>query len=93
MALLDGYREAVSAGTKLMIEQLDPEIVKQRLLEENVVFKYLPFLAAFKAWAIMLEKHAELEQEDVSVLERRTYRPAFIKSYLERMTAVKEGNQ
>jgi len=91
MALLEGYRDAVSAGTRLMIEQMDPQKVLDSVREENPAFKYVSFLAQFKAWSVLAARHFDFTQEDVSVLERRTYRPAFIKSYLERMASVKKS--
>ena len=84
MAILDGYRAAVDAGTKLMIGELDPAKVLAGLDTGNALKKRLVFLSQSEAFEIMLQKHSELAAEDVSVIERRTYRPAFIKSYLER---------
>ncbi|GMQ83230.1 MAG: hypothetical protein BMS9Abin05_2720 [Rhodothermia bacterium] len=92
MAILDGYREATSDGTKLMIEHMDPRKVQESIMEENIIYKYLPFLTLYRAWSVLLDKHAELAREDISVLERRTYRPAFIRSYLERMSASQESD-
>ena len=84
MAILDGYRAAVNAGTKMMIEELDPSGVQEGLESNNPIKKHLAFLSQSEAFVVMKEKHAELAAEDISVIERRTYRPAFIKSYLER---------
>lgn len=85
MALLDGYRESVKTGTKAMIEELDPRRLEEEVLEKQSYLKYARFLAPFFAWPRLLARYVDLENEDLSVLERRTYRPAFIKSYLENM--------
>lgn len=87
MALLDGYRESVKTGTKEMIDELDPRRIEEEVLEKQTYLKYARFIAPYFAWPKLLARYVDLENEDISVLERRTYRPAFIKSYLENMNS------
>jgi len=70
-----------------MIDELDQKKIQEELESDNAIKKHLTFLSQAQGFAIMVEKHEELASEDISVLERRTYRPAFIKSYLERTTS------
>lgn len=87
VAILDGYKAAVRDGALSLIDLLNPEVLAQQAAEEKALYRLLPFLAKAEALERLQAQLRELRSEDWSAAERRTYRPAFTKAYLNRMTA------
>lgn len=87
LAMLDGYKASVQKGAERLLAELDPRPIEAALEEESTVYRLLPILAKVQAAQQLEAKCAEIESEDWSVAERRTFRPAFIKAYLARMTS------
>ncbi len=89
VAMLDGYKAAAQAGMERLLDDIDPETLKTELEEESALYRYIPVLASARAADEVAERCKEIRSEDWSVTERRTFRPAFIKAYLARMTSAK----
>ncbi|NBC02048.1 MAG: FHA domain-containing protein [Bacteroidetes bacterium] len=87
LALLDGYKASVQKGMHRFLEDVDPAPVAQELAEESALYRFLAVLAQARAAETIIERCETLRQEDWAVVERRIFRPAFIKAYLARMTA------
>lgn len=88
VAMLNGYKASVTEGAEELLERLNPEAHQAEITEENVVYEYLPMLASPAVVERLQLKWNDLKRGDWSAAEQRIFRPAFIKAYLARMTAV-----
>ncbi len=91
VAMLDGYKAAVRDGALNLIDQLNPESLAEEVAEEKWFYKMVPMLAKAEVLERLHAQLRELRTEDWAAAERRTYRPAFAKAYLNRMTAVRRS--
>jgi hypothetical protein len=82
VALLEGYRAAVREGASNLLQALDPALPPSD--EPSFVEKVLPFLRRLRAAGDASRRWTEQKGEDWAVAERRIFRPAFIKAYLQR---------
>jgi len=89
VAMLDGYKAGVREGGLRLIDQLNPDLLEQEVAGENVLYRLVRPLAKAEALKRLRNQLIELRSEDWSAAERRTYRPAFIKAYLARMTSAR----
>ncbi|MFQ5571709.1 MAG: FHA domain-containing protein [Rhodothermales bacterium] len=89
VAMLDGYKASVREGALSLIDQLNPDAMEKAAAEENPLYRFLPPLAKAEALKRLRDQLQELRSEDWAAAEQRTYRPAFIKAYLARMTSVR----
>jgi len=87
LALLDGYKASVQKGMHRFLDDVDPAPVAEEVAEDSMLYRLFAVLAQAKAAATITERCETLRQEDWAVVERRIFRPAFIKAYLARMTA------
>jgi len=87
VAMLEGYRAGVEAGTDHLLEELDPEAHRQEAGRARRLYDYLPVLAQGRVLDRVRDAWTELYRTDAATLERRVFRPAFTKAYLARMTA------
>jgi len=87
LAMVDGYRASVEQGMSRLIDEIDPIRIEEEIKRERSMMNLLPLVLEFKIVKRLREKMAEIRGEDWSVVERRVYRPAFIKAYLARMTS------
>jgi len=88
VAMLNGYKASVTEGAEELLERLNPEVHQEEVTEGNVVYEYLPMLASPAVVERLQLKWNDLKRGDWSAAEQRIFRPAFIKAYLARMTAV-----
>ena len=88
VAMLNGYKASVTEGAEELLERLNPEAHQAEITEDNVVYEYLPMLASPAVVERLQLKWNDLKRGDWSAAEQRIFRPAFIKAYLARMTAV-----
>lgn len=93
VAMLNGYKASVMNGADELMDQVDPEAIKAAVVEESAVYKYLPMLSAPAVLERLKAKLYEMKSGDWSVAEQRIFRPAFIKAYLARMTAVRPSSE
>jgi len=88
VAMLNGYKASVMQGAETLLDQIDPDAVREVVYEESPVYQYLSVLGAPVVLQRLEAKVRELKSGDWSSAEQRSFRPAFIKAYLARMTAV-----
>ncbi len=86
LAMVEGYKASAQAGSKKLLDILDPRTVETELSADSTLYQWLPVLARLSAVGHLQKRCDELRSEEWSVAERRVYRPAFIKAYLARMT-------
>lgn len=89
VAMLDGYKAGVREGAVRLIDQLHPDALEQEAAQGKLLYRLFPPLAKAEALRRLREQLRELRAEDWKAAEQRTYRPAFIKAYLARMTAAR----
>jgi hypothetical protein len=97
VALLDGYRKSVSEGSKILIKEFDPSSIKKELIQSKIQlgpiaipYKYISFLVNWKILRILQAKHSEYSLESVGVIEKKIFRPPFIRNYLESLNSGQE---
>ncbi len=92
VAMLNGYKASVMNGAEELLEQFDPEEHREAMMEENVVFEYVPMLASP---AVLERIRVELGDlyGDWSSAEQRIFRPAFTKAYLSSMAESRSDDQ
>ncbi len=88
IVMLDGYKASVTTGADQLLDALNPDTVRTAVRAENPLYRWIPPLAAPPTLKRLTQQHAELRSGAWSVAEHRIFRPAFIKSYLARMTAI-----
>jgi predicted component of type VI protein secretion system len=91
VSMVDGYKASVQSGTEALLRQLDPDAHQSDLLEETPIYQYAPILASPDVLDRLRREWRELQRGDWSAAEQRIFRPAFIKAYLARMTAVQSS--
>ena len=85
ISLLDGYKSSVSSGSRQLIERFDPEAIKKLMSGKKSPLAGLKFLlplfSAMKVVDQYAGVHRELAQEDQSIIEKKYYRPSYVKRY------------
>jgi hypothetical protein len=92
MAMLNGYKASVMQGAQELLEQVNPAAVEAEVADENKLFELFPWLASPVVVERLKAQWDELQAGDFSVAHQRVFRPAFIKAYLARMTAVQNAD-
>jgi len=87
IAMLEGYRAGVEAGTERLLTDLDPDAHRREASGEHPLGDYLPALGTGAVLERVQEAWEEIRRADAATVERRVFRPAFTKAYLARMTA------
>ena len=82
VALLEGYRASVREGSGNLLQALDPAAMPQG--QGNFLERIFPFIRRLRAADDTARRWREQREEDWAVAERRIFRPAFIKAYLQR---------
>ena len=85
VAMLDGYKAGIEAGTRHLLEAFDPNAALADV-RQGGFWQRLPLVRDIAALKRLRQTHRNLAQEDEAVAERGRFRPAFIKAYLARMT-------
>ena len=91
VGLLDGYHDSVNDGIAKVLNEIDPEILENKINSENlklgkvnIPFKYIPLYAKIKSMQMVKSIHKKLKL-DMNVIERKHFRPAFMKGYQKRI--------
>jgi hypothetical protein len=84
VAMLDGYKAGIEAGTRHLLEAVDPDAALEEA-RQGGFWQRLPLIRDAAAMKRLRQSHLDLAQEDEAVALGR-FRPAFIKAYLARMT-------
>jgi len=94
VGLLEGYRDSIRQGVPKLTKELNPAIVINEISNENLTigpvnipYKYIPFIVKNKALQKLEENHFSLTEEDRGVIEKKYFRPPFIKKYLETISS------
>ena len=97
VALLDGYRGSIQDGVPELLKELNPSIIKKELSNEifelgpiKIPKKIIPLLIELKAMKQVERILYNLSQEDRGVFEKKYFRPAFIKNYLETISSAQK---
>ena len=98
VGLLDGYHDSINDGISKVLNELDPEILEDQINSENLILgkvkipiKYIPFYAKIKSMKMIKANHKKLKM-DINVIERKHFRPAFMKGYQKRIHHGKDSN-
>lgn len=93
VALLDGYRNSVREGVQELLREMNPAIVKNHIGKKQIELgplkiplSIIPFYVQLKTLEALQHKHYEFSAEDRGVVEKKHFRPAFSKRYLENMS-------
>lgn len=89
LAMLEGYKAGVREGARRLIDQLNPEALAEEVAKEKLLYRLVSVLARAEALDRLRDQLRDLRTEDWAAAEQRSYRPAFIKAYLARMTAAR----
>jgi len=94
VGLLEGYRDSINQGVPKLTKELNPAIVLNEISNENITigpvnipYKYIPFVVKNRALQKLEENHFTLAEEDRGVIEKKYFRPPFIKKYLETISS------
>ena len=97
VGLLDGYHDSVNDGIAKVLDEIDPEILENKIKSENlklgkvnIPFKYIPLYAKIKSMQMVKSIHKKLKL-DMNVIERKHFRPAFMKGYQKRIHQSKDA--
>lgn len=92
LSMLEGYKSSVEEGTQKMLDTISPDHLneqlgskKDKLGKLGTLYKFLPILGPFKLYQLFSDAHRELAQEDKSIIEKKYFRPGYIRSYNKRM--------
>jgi predicted component of type VI protein secretion system len=97
VALLDGYRGSIQDGVPELLKEVNPSIIKKELSKEifeigpiKIPKKIVPLLIELKAMQQVEKILYNLAQEDRGIFEKKYFRPAFIKNYLETVSSAQK---
>jgi pSer/pThr/pTyr-binding forkhead associated (FHA) protein len=97
IAVLDGYRLSVDEGIHQFLRLIDPKTLEKELLKKTftigpikIPYRYLPLLVKWKLLQSYQNKHREFIEEDRNIIEKRLFRPPFIRGYLATMDSARQ---
>lgn len=97
LSMLEGYKSSAIEGTQKILDKLSPDVIKDDLAAQkpargkpDLLYKVFPFLASFKLSQLITDSHRELTQEDRGIIEKKYFRPSYIKSYNKRTDMAKK---
>jgi len=100
ISLLEGYKASVIEGTKLILEKINPDVLKNELAKKKLTlgritipYALFPVLKVFKLVQLFSDAHRELSQEDQSIIETKYFRHKYIKSYYKHMDTGRKKNR
>ncbi len=101
ISLLDGYKSSVKDGTRQFLEKLDPNAIRQYLQKKKlklgpiqIPYGNLPVLGALLFRKAYSDLFKELAREDQSIIEKKYFRPSYVKRYNRCMDAAElEGSK
>ena len=94
IGLLEGYRTSVTEGSQSLLQSLDPELIEKETISKqtSALDKLLPYTKKVKTLeAIKLSYKKYIS--DPYHLEKKYFRPPFIKGYQKRISAKNEMNE
>jgi len=98
IGMLEGYRQSVTEGSKSLLESLDPSIIEREMLKKEQqsslidVGKILPFIKKSKVLDALKENYLKYIS-DLYHIEKKFFRPPFLKGYQKRILSEKSHNE
>ncbi len=98
MGLLEGYQHSISEGSKSLLETLDPEVIEREITIKDQqgsaidVGKILPFTRKTKVLDALKENYGKYIS-DLYHIEKKFFRPPFLKGYQKRILSEKSQNE
>jgi len=100
ISLLEGYKASVIEGAKLILEKINPDVLKKQLANKKLAlgritirYALFPVLKVFKLVQLFSATHQELSREDQSIIEAKYFRHRYIKSYYKHMDKARKKNR
>ena len=97
LSMLEGYKSSAKEGTQKILDRLNPDILKEDLFSQetakgkvSLLYRIFPFLTSFKLARLFKDAHRDLSQEDQGIIEKKYFRPSYIRSYNKRMDLAKK---
>jgi pSer/pThr/pTyr-binding forkhead associated (FHA) protein len=91
LSMLEGYKSSAKEGTQKILDKLSPDLLREEPAAQKAArgklslqYKIFPFLASLKLSQLITDAHRELTQEDQGIIEKKYFRPSYIKSYNKR---------
>lgn len=97
VGLLEGYQESINEGSKALLNSLDPDTIEKELDSKNKqsgpdLGKILPFAKKSKVLDA-LKDHYQRFASDPYHIEKKYFRPSFLKGYQKRILSGKSQNE
>lgn len=96
ISLLDGYKASVRVGTDQFLERLNPQSIHKKMTEKKGqkktlkgILGKLPVISSIFFQKQYQEAFQELAREDQSIIEKKYFRPGYVKRYNARMDSAK----
>jgi hypothetical protein len=88
VSLLEGYKRSVNEGTRQLLERLDPDSIQSRMQKKKkdmspskLALSKLPVLESLGFKKLYSEVYQDLAKEDRSIIEKKYFRPSYVKRY------------
>ena len=94
IGLLEGYRISVTEGCQALLQSLDPELIEKEAERKQAggIGNLLPYSKKLKTLEAINESYKKYISDPYH-LEKKFFRPAFIKGYQKRISARHEKNE
>ncbi len=97
IGLLDGYQLSVTDGSKSLLDTLDPEIIEKELDSKSKqtgpdIGKLIPFAKKSKILDALKENYQKYASDPYHI-EKKFFRPSFMKGYQKRILSGKSQNE
>lgn len=96
LGLLEGYKSSITEGSKSLLQSLDPELIEQELQSKPSsginIGKILPVMQKSKILDTIKENYQRY-MSDPYHIEKKYFRPAFMKGYQSRILSKKQVNE
>ncbi len=97
IGLLEGYQLSVTDGSKALLETLDPTIIEKQIDNKSKqsgpdIGKILPFAKKSKILDALKENY-QMYASDPYHIEKKFFRPSFMKGYQKRIISGKSQNE
>ena len=94
IGLLEGYRTSVTEGSQSLLQSLDPEIIERETAskQSSGLDNLLPYSKKIKTLEAIKQSYKKYISDPYH-LEKKYFRPPFIKGYQKRISAKNEMNE
>ena len=94
IGLLEGYRISVTEGCQSLLQSLDPELIEKEAerKQSGGMANLLPYSKKLKTLELINESYKKFIADPYH-LEKKFFRPAFIKGYQKRISARSDKNE